>query len=122
MFMEMLLLFIVIVVIMLVLSVYTMDENPSLSIPIIMTGIIFTVLCAYGVWNVEYLYVGINATTGITETQIYSTDSYGNPYSYIFLTVCFVFVMFFFRAGFNLWKEALQTKGQMEYNRKMRRY
>lgn len=118
MFMEMLLLFVVIVIIMLILSVYTMDESPSLSIPLIMVGIIFTVLCAYGVWNVEYIYVGTNVTTGLMESQIYSTDSYGNPYSYIFMTLCFIFVMFFFRAGFNLWKESLQTKGQMDLKKR----
>lgn len=118
MFMEMLLLFVVIVIIMLILSIYTMDENPTLAIPLIMIGIIFTVLCAYGVWDVEYLYVGINATTGFTEAQVYSTQSYGNPYSYIFLTICFIFCMFFFKAGFNLWKEALQTKGDMDYKKR----
>jgi len=117
MMMEMLLLFIVVVIIMLILSIYTVDENPTLSVPLIMIGIIFCAFSAYGLIEVEWVVVGMNTTTGFTEASTYSTTEYMD-YAYVFVMLAFIFAMFFIRAGFNLWKESLETKGQMEYKRR----
>jgi hypothetical protein len=92
-----------------------MESNPMISIPFIMLGMIFSILCTYGFWDVEYFYVGYNASVGNSSTYIYSTSSYGEPYSYIFMFVFFIFVVLFFRAGFNTWRDALKTENEMSY-------
>jgi hypothetical protein len=115
MFMDILMLFIVLSILFFILSIYLMEENPFLSIPFIMLGMIFTILVTYGMWNVEVLYVNYNASSGLTNTSIYTTMSYGDPYSYIFMLFFFMFMVLFFRAGFNMWKEALKTQAEMNY-------
>ena len=122
MFMDILMLFIVLSIIFFILSIFLMESNPQLSIPFIMLGMIFTILCTYGMWDVEVLYVNYNASTGITNTSIYSTMDYGEPYSYIFVLFFFIFMILFFRAGYNMWKEALQTQGEMNYNLRDKRW
>ena len=117
----MLILFIVITIILFFVSVFLMEDNPMLSLPFITLGMIFSVLCTYGIWNVEYFYVGYNATVGNTSTYMYSTFDYGDPYGYIFMFMFFLFVVLFFRAGMNMWKQALETQGEMNYNKRYRR-
>ena len=119
---DILILFIVITIILFFVSIFTMEDTPVISLPFITLGMIFSVLCTYGFWKVEYFYVGYNATLGNTTTEIYSTMNYGNPYSYIFMLMFFIFFILFFRAGFNMWKEALQTKGEMDYRTRDRRW
>ena len=119
---DMLVLFIVITIILFFISVFTMEDNPVWSIPFIMLGMVFSILCTYGLWDVEYFYVGYNATEGNTSTYMYSTYSYGDPYGYIFVLLFFIFVILFFRAGMNMWLDALKTQGQMEYTRRGRRF
>jgi len=98
-----------------------MEDTPVISIPFIMCGMIFSILCTYGFWNVEYFYVGYNASVGNTTTAMYSTMNYGDPYSYIFMLMFFIFFILFFRAGFNMWKDALKTEGEMDYRTRDRR-
>ena len=118
MLMEMLMLFIILTIIFLLLSIYTMEDEPVLAIPIIMVGMIFSILCTYGLWDVEYFYTGFNSSVGNTSTYVYSTISYGDPYSYIFMLLFFIYCTLFVRAGFNAWQDALDTKGEMEYLKK----
>lgn len=120
MFMDLLIIFIMLSIIFFILSIVFMENNPGISIPFIMLGMIFTILCCYGLWNVEVLYVGYNASSGLTNTSIYQTSVYGDPYSYIFVLFFFIFMVLFFRSGFNLWKEALETQGEINY--RTRRY
>jgi len=115
-------LFIVLSILFFILSIFLMEDKPFLSIPFIMLGMIFTILCTYGLWDVEVLYVNFNATTGITNTSMYSTSVYGDPYSYIFMLFFFIFVALFFRAGFNMWKEALESPGEMNYRTRDNRW
>lgn len=122
MLMDLLVLFLVLCILFFILSVYLTESKPMLGIPFIMLGMIFTILVTYGMWDVEVLYVNYNATTGFTNTSVYSTASYGDPYSYIFVLVFFIYLMLFFRCGFNMWKEALQTQGEMEYRARDRRW
>lgn len=122
MFMDILVLFIILTILFFILSVYLMETNAVLSIPFITMGMIFTIIVTYGLWNVEVLYVNYNATTGFSDTAIYSTTSYGDPYSYIFMLVFFIYCACFFRAGFNMWQDALKTQGEMEFNKKRRRW
>ena len=116
--MDLLILFIVLSILFFIISVYLMEEKPMLSIPFIMLGMIFTILASYGMWNVEVLYVGYNASSGLTNTSIYTTTSYGDPYSYIFMLFFFIYVVLFFRAGVNTWKEALETQGEMDFRKR----
>jgi hypothetical protein len=98
-----------------------MEDNPMLAIPFIMVGMIFSILCTYGMWNVEYFYIGYNASIGNTSSYFVSTDVYGDPYSYIFVLMFFVFTVLFVKTGFNMWRDALETKAEMDYNMKMRK-
>ena len=121
MFMDFLIIFIILTIIFFILSMYTMEDSPQLSIPFIMLGMIFTILVTYGLWDVEIPYVGYNSTFGNSSFAMFSTISYGDPYSYIFILVFFVFVMLFIRCGWNLWSDALETKGEMDYSLRSRR-
>lgn len=122
MIVDILLLFIIITIILLFVSVFTMEDTPLISIPFIMCGMIFSILCTYGFWNVEYFYVGYNASVGNTSTYMYSTIDYGNPYGYIFVLMFFIFCILFIRCGMNMWRDALQTKGEMNYRIRDRRW
>ena len=115
MFMDMLILFIVLTIIFFLISMFLLEDNPQISLPFIMLGMIFSILVTYGLWEVEVLYVNYNASSGLTNTSIYSTTSYGDPYGYIFMLVFFIYVVLFFRAGWNMWKQALATQGEMNY-------
>ena len=115
---DMLILFIIITVIMFILTLYTLEENPHLSIAFITLGLVFSILCTYGLWNVEYMYIGYNASNGTTEGVTYSTINYGDPYSYIFVLIFFIFGILLMKAAFNAWNQALEQKGEMEYNNK----
>ena len=121
MFFDILVLFIVLTILFLLLSIFTMEDYPLYAMPLVMCGMIFSVLCTYGLWNIETISTGYNATWGNTSTVIYSNTTYGDPYGYIFMFIFFLFIMIFFRIGWNLWEEALKTKGQMEYNKRYRR-
>lgn len=121
MLMELLIIFIIATIILFILSVYTMEEYPMLAIPIILVGMICTIICAYGFWNVEYFYIAYNNTLGNSSGFIYSTMNYGDPYSYIFMFLFFIYCALFVKTGFNMWSEALQTKNEMEYNSRRKR-
>jgi len=121
MFMDLLILFIVLSVLFFILSIYLMENNPQLCIPFIMLGMIFTIIVTYGMWNVEVLYINYNASSGLTNTSIYNTASYGDPYSYIFMLFFFIYAVVFVRTGFNMWNDALQTKGEIDYKMNSRR-
>lgn len=111
MFMDLLIIFILLSIIMFILSVFIMEtENPIMAVPFIMVGMIFTILCAYGVWDVEFLYINFNATLGTTSASIYSTDAYGDPYSYIFMVFFFFFVLVLVKTGANVVKQALEEE------------
>jgi cellulose synthase/poly-beta-1,6-N-acetylglucosamine synthase-like glycosyltransferase len=115
---DMLILFILIVVIMLILSILFVEENPVMSIPLIFIGMIFSVLSAYGFFDVDFFYTGFNSTVGNTTGYIYSESSYYDPYAFVFLLIFFIFALLFIRAGFNLWKESLETKGTIDYKKR----
>lgn len=103
-------LFIVVTLIALLLSAYLMEVNPILSIPFIFVGLIFSVLCTYGFWNVEW------AVLQSDNTFTFQSANYGEPYSYVFMFIFFVFFLFFVRAGWNFMQENLKTKGEISYS------
>ena len=119
---DMLIIFVILSVIFFIISVFLMEDKPMIAIPFIMLGMIFCVLCTYGFWNVEYFYVGYNSTVGNTSSYIYSTTDYGNPYSYVFMVFFYIYVLLFIRSGWNMWKEALETKGEMDYRKRDNRW
>jgi hypothetical protein len=120
MLMDLLILFIVLSILFFILSVYLVETSPMISIPFIMLGMIFTIITTFSLWNVEILYTNFNATTGITNASIH-TINYSDPYSYIFVLFFFIFMVLFFRAGFNMWNIALKQQGEMNYNKRFRR-
>ena len=94
---------------MLIISLFMLEDEPVLCIPFIMVGMIFSVLCTYGMWNVEW------ATTGVDGTLvIQSTNTYGEPYSYVFYWIFIVFLVVFVKAAFNTWREAIKGSEQMK--------
>ena len=117
----MLILFVVITLICFFISIFTMEDNPMLAIPVIMIGMIFSVLCTYGFWDVEYFYVGYNASVGNTTSYIYSTSVYGDPFSYVFFILFFVFFALFIKTGFNMWRDALETQGVLDIKNNRRK-
>jgi len=106
MLIEVLILFIIITVLMLILSIYTVEsDKPEMSVPFIMVGMIFSILCAYGFANVEFFYIHYeNVTNNSTEyiPAIFSTTQYAKVYPYIFVLIVFIFAILLFRAGYNL--------------------
>lgn len=121
MLIDILILFIIITLIVFFLTLFIIEDKPMIALPLIMIGMIFSILCTYGMWNVEYFYVGYNATEGNSSSYIFSTMDYGDPYSYIFVLFFFVFIILFFKAGWNMWREALKTQGEMDYKRPSKR-
>lgn len=111
---EILMLFIILTIIMFIISMVIVDEYPIISVPFIIVGMIFCILSAYGLWNIETQYVGYNATFGNTSFHTYSTASYGDPYSYVFFFFFFVFFLLFIRAGWRYLEESLKTKGELD--------
>jgi len=118
---DMIIIFVVVTIICLFLSLFLMEEYPMLSIPVIIIGMIFSILCTYGLFDVEFFYVGYNSTVGNTTSYMFSTAEYGDPYGYIFILIFYIFILFFVKAGWNMWKEALETKGEINYNKGRRR-
>jgi len=111
-----LMIFIILTFLMLIISIFLMEEQPVTAIPFIMLGMIFSILCAYGVWKVEWAVIQ-NDNTFVLESA-----NYGEPYSYVFVLIFFIFLMVFVKSGFNTWQEALQTKGEIDYHRKDNRW
>ena len=121
MLMELLIVFIFLTIIFFMISVFEMENNPMVAVPFIMMGMLFSVLVTYGLWDVEYPYVGYNSTFGNSSFTMYSTMSYGDPYSYIFVLIFFIFILLFVSFGWKLWEDALETKGGLDYSRRGRR-
>jgi len=114
MIIDMLIVFVVIIMIMLVLSVYSMEDEPWLSIVFITVGMVFSILSAYEFFNFEWFYVADDLP------GIYSTYDYGSPYGYVFMLMFFIFAILFVKAGANAWKFALETEAEMNYNKRRR--
>jgi hypothetical protein len=113
---DILIVFVIITIILFFLSVFLLEDYPMQDIPFIMMGMVFSIFCTYGFWKVEYFYVGYNATVGNSSYYTSNLD-YGDPYSYIFVLVFFIFTILFVKAGFNMWRESLKQKGEMEYSK-----
>ena len=118
MMLDLLIIFIVIDILLLILSIFTMDENAIMAVIFIFAGMVMTAMCIYGLVNVDMFYVGQNATTGDLAPFIYTDTSYGVVYPYIFFFIFIIYLVMFFRVGFNLWKEATETKGELDYRRR----
>lgn len=118
---DMLMLFMILSVLFLVITLFIMEEFPMQTIPFIMMGMVFCILSAYGCFDVEYFYVGYNATLGSSTTGIYSTVDYYTPLSYVFMLLFFIYVVLFVKTGANWWTLALQTKGELDFNRRRKR-
>lgn len=121
MMLEMLMLFIILSIILFILILFFMEDTPMIAIPLIMVNMIFIVIITYGFWDVEWFYTAYNSTVGNSTAYLYSTDSYGEPYSYIFFMFFLIHVLLFIRVGWVLWKQALDTPGEMDYYNKNKR-
>ena len=115
---DMLIVFILLTIIILVLTVFLVEDRPLLSIPFVMIGMIFSILCTYGLYDVELSNSVFNVTTGLTTIEVTHFMEWGDPYAYVFMLMFFIFFILFIRAGFNMWRIALETEGQMNYRMK----
>ena len=120
MLLEMLIVFIIITVILFILSVIFMDDAPMVAVPILFTGMVFTILCAFGFFEVDTVYLGQNLSTGAIEPMIYSNEAYNTAYPWVFFFLFILFAIVFLRIGFNLLMEAKQTMGEMNYRGRRR--
>ena len=109
---EMLVIFVIITLVCLILTIFLVEDYPKLSIPFIMFGMIFSVLCTYGWWKVDFFYTNYNASLGNTTPVIYSTTEYGTPYSYVFVIIFFIFMALLFLAAYNCLMEALKEDNE----------
>jgi hypothetical protein len=112
---DMLILFILVTIICLILSIFLMEDKPLLAIPMIMMGMIFSILCTYGMFDVELYTNSFNSSSGLTELEITHFMEWGDPYAYVFMLMFFVFMILFIRAGFNMWRIALETQSEINY-------
>ena len=101
-------LFIVMVVVIFII-ILILDEQWKLTLPLIMVNLIFITLIVYGFWNIEWVVVD-----GAGDPSLFSDDSH-YVYSYVFVAFWFIHMLLFIKAGYDSWKEALETKGQMSY-------
>jgi hypothetical protein len=112
---DMLVLFILLTIIILVISVFLVEDRPLLSIPFVMIGMIFSILCTYGFYDVEIYSNVFNSTSGLSSVEVTHFMEWGDPYAYVFMLLFFVFFILFIRAGFNMWQLALETQGSVDY-------
>ena len=108
---ELLILFITITILFFILSVIFMDSNPFIAMVYIITGIIFSIICTYGFFNIEYFYS--DGATG----YMYAVDI-GETYAYVFFGLVFMFILILFRVVYNVLNMALETKGEIDYKKR----
>jgi len=98
-----------------------MEEQPWLALVIIVVGMVFSILVTYSIWNVEFFYTDYNSTWGNVSAQIYTTTEYGNPYSYVFFLIFWIYFALFIKTGFNIWRDVLEEQeGEMDYTNRIR--
>lgn len=113
MMIEWLTIFIVISIIFFIIILYTVDDNPVICVPLIIVNLIIITFVMMGFMNVEWFYIDTSGNPGM-----YSTDSYANPYSYVFFAFFFINAMLFVKAAVNYLRDSLKTKGEMNYSMK----
>lgn len=118
---DMLMLFVAVSIILLIITVFIIEEEPMLAVVFIIIGMIFSALSSYGFFDVDYFYAGYNSTLGNTTGYMYSDLSYYDPYAWVFFFVFLVYCLLFVKAGFNTWRQALETKGEINYRSNNRR-
>jgi len=135
MMLEMLILFIIIsmILFLLIIDFLFMQESPTAkpkpgqhignwrpAIALISVNWLFIVLCTYGFYSIEWFYNSHYWTgNGTYQPAIYSTDSY-YYFAYVFYVFFFIHVILFIKAGWDAWKDALSTEGEMDYRLKTR--
>lgn len=91
------------------LIILLLDDRWKMTLPLIMVNLIFITIIVYGFWNVEWIYLDAAG-----DIYFYSDDTH-SVYSYVFVGFWFIHMLLFFKAGYDSWKDALQTKGEMSY-------
>lgn len=99
----------IVLTVIIFLIILLLDDRWKIQLPLIMANFMFIIPIIYGFWNVEWIYV----STWNETAEMYSTDNY-NVYSWVFIGFWFIHLLLFFKAGFDAWKEALETKGQLD--------
>ena len=113
MLIDLIILFIIIVIICFILTVFLMLDYPIIALPFITVGMLLSVVLTYGMWRIDFFYTSYNATHGNCSAEIYSTFNYGEPYSYIFFLLFWVFVALFVFCGFQYWRQIINKEGQV---------
>lgn len=120
MLLDMLILFILITIISFILSIFLLEDKPLLALPFITLGFVFSILCTYGMYYVEIMNNSFNSTTGVTTLEVTGFYNWGDPYAVVFVLMFFIFLLLFIRCGYNMWRIALETEGEINYHIKVR--
>lgn len=137
MMVEMLLLFIIVSFILFLLIIDTLfyQDSPTAqpkpgqhignwkpAVALISVNLFFIVLAAYGFYEIEWTYTSkYFSGNGTYMMDIYSTEKY-YYLAYIFYVFFLIHVILFVKAGWDSWKDALSTKGEMDYRLRDRRW
>ena len=113
MLIDLIILFIIVVIICFILTIVFMVDKPVIALAFVTLGMVFSVILTYGMWRIDFFYTSYNNTHGNTSAEIYSSFDYGNPYSYIFFFIFWVFVALFVFCGFQYWRQILNKKGEV---------
>lgn len=89
-----------------------LDDQWKIALPLIMVNMMFIPLIVYGFWNVEWFYLNIWNETA----ELYSTDQY-SVYSYVFIGFWFIHLLLLFKMGYHAWQDAMETKGEIDYDK-----
>lgn len=115
---DMFVIFLIVTFICLIFSVFLMEDKPLLAIPFITIGMLFSIMCTYAMWDIEFYSNIFNSTNGSSTLELTHITSYGDPYSYVFMLIFFIFLVLFFRTGFNMWRIALESEDEMDIKTK----
>lgn len=135
MMLEMLILFIIITIILFLLTIDALffQDSPTAKpklgqhignwrpvLAYIPVNLIFIVLCAYGMYNIEWFYNSHYwSGNGTYQAAIYSTTQY-NYYAIVFYAFFMINCVLLVKAGYDAVQDGLSTEGEMNYRLKNR--
>jgi hypothetical protein len=92
MLLDILIVFVIITILLFIISVIMVEENPAVSIILIIAGMIFSIFCVFGFGSVDVM---LGDGTLVSDTSYYET--FGWAFFFFFL----FYALLFIKAGFN---------------------
>ena len=137
MMLEMLILFIIISVILFLLIIETLfyQDSPTATpqpgqhignwrpaVALISVNLLFIVLSTFGFYEIEWFYNSHYwSGNGTYQVALYSSNQY-YYFAYVFYVFFLIHVLLLIKAGWDSWQDSLSTKGEMDYNKRDRRW